>query len=42
MTVVPTLDITDLTAAESRAVLDELGVEERPEAASYRPPTAPA
>jgi len=30
MTVVTTLDITDLTAIEYRAVLDELGVERRP------------
>ena len=35
MTVVATLDITDLTAAEYRAVLDELGVEDRPDSGIY-------
>jgi hypothetical protein len=35
MTVVTTLDIADLTPAEYRAVLDELGVEKRPEAGIY-------
>ena len=34
MTVVSTLDVADLTAAEYRAVMDELGVERRPKAAS--------
>ncbi len=41
MTVVSTLDITDLTAAEYRAVLDELGVEARPESGIYLHLTAP-
>lgn len=36
MTVVTTLDITDLTPAEYRAVLDELGVEARPEPGLYQ------
>jgi hypothetical protein len=35
MTVVTTLDIAGLTAAEYRAVLDELGVEEQPEPGIY-------
>ena len=35
MTVVATLDIADLTAAEYRAVLDELGVEDRPDSGIY-------
>jgi len=35
MTVVTTLDITDLTPAEYRTVLDELGVETRPERGIY-------
>jgi hypothetical protein len=37
MTVVTTLDITDLTPTEYRSVLDELGVE-RPRASSARSP----
>ena len=41
MTVVTTLDITDLTAAEYRAVLDELGVEKRPESGIYLHLTTP-
>jgi hypothetical protein len=41
MTVVTTLDITDLTAAEYRAVLDELGVETRPEGGIYLHLTTP-
>jgi hypothetical protein len=41
MTVVTTLDITDLTAAEYRAVLDELGVETRPESGIYLHLTTP-
>ena len=41
MTVVSTLDITDLTAAEYRAVLDELGVEENPERGIYLHLTTP-
>jgi hypothetical protein len=35
MTVVTTLDIADLTPAEYRAVLDELGVETRPDDGIY-------
>jgi hypothetical protein len=35
MTVVSTLDVTDLTAPEYRAVMDELGVEKRPEGGIY-------
>ena len=35
MTVVTTLDITDLTPKEYRAVLDELGVETRPDDGIY-------
>ena len=35
MTVVTTLDITDLTAIEYRAVLDELGVERHPDVGIY-------
>src|SRR5262249_42298879 len=35
MTVVTTLDITGLTAAEYRAVLDRMGVETRPEPGIY-------
>jgi hypothetical protein len=35
MTAVSTLDITDLTAPEYRAVMDELGVEQRPEGGIY-------
>ena len=41
MTVVTTLDITDLTAGEYRAVLDELGVEKRPESGIYLHLTTP-
>jgi hypothetical protein len=41
MTVVSTLDIKDLTAAEYRAVLDELGVEARPEGGIYLHFTTP-
>jgi hypothetical protein len=35
MTVVTTLDITDMTPSEYRTVLDELGVETRPEGGIY-------
>jgi hypothetical protein len=35
MTVVSTLDIADLTATEYRRVMDELGVENRPEGGIY-------
>jgi hypothetical protein len=41
MTVVTTLDITDLTPTEYRAVLDELGVETRPDGGIYLHLTAP-
>jgi hypothetical protein len=41
MTVVSTLDITDLTAPEYRAVMDELGVEQRPEGGIYVHLTTP-
>jgi hypothetical protein len=41
MTVVTTLDITDLTPAEYRSVLDELGVEKRPEGGIYLHLTTP-
>ena len=41
MTVVTTLDITDLTAAEYRAVMDKLGVERRPEGGIYLHLTVP-
>jgi hypothetical protein len=41
MTVVTTLDITDLTTGEYRAVLDELGVEQRPEGGIYLHLTTP-
>jgi hypothetical protein len=41
MTVVTTLDIAGLTAAEYRAVLDELGVEARPEGGIYLHLTTP-
>jgi hypothetical protein len=41
MTVVSTLDITDLTAPEYRAVMDELGVEQRPEGGIYLHLTTP-
>jgi hypothetical protein len=41
MTVVSTLDVTDLTATEYRAVMDELGVERRPEGGIYLHLTTP-
>jgi hypothetical protein len=41
MTVVTTLDVTGLTASEYRAVMDELGVEQRPEGGIYLHLTAP-
>jgi hypothetical protein len=41
MTVVSTLDVHDLTALEYRAVMDELGVETRPEGGIYLHLTAP-
>jgi hypothetical protein len=41
MTVVTTLDVTDLTATEYRAVLDELGVENRPDPGIYLHLTTP-
>jgi hypothetical protein len=41
MTVISTLDITGLTATEYRAVLDELGVETRPEGGIYLHLTTP-
>jgi hypothetical protein len=41
MTVVTTLDVTDLTPTEYRAVLDELGVETRPEGGIYLHLTTP-
>jgi len=41
MTVVTTLDVNGLTAQEYRAVLDELGVETRPEAGIYLHITTP-
>ena len=41
MTVVSTLDVTDLTASEYRAVMDELGVERRPESGIYVHLTTP-
>jgi hypothetical protein len=41
MTVVTTLDITGLTHAEYRRVLDELGVETRPEGGIYLHLTTP-
>src|SRR5215510_7296133 len=41
MTVVTTLDIEGLTASEYRAVLDELGVEIRPEGGIYLHLTTP-
>jgi hypothetical protein len=41
MTVVSTLDVTGLTAPEYRAVMDELGVEKRPEAGIYLHMTTP-
>jgi hypothetical protein len=42
VTVLSTLDITALTANESRAVMDELGVEARPEGGIYLHLTTPA
>ena len=41
MTVVSTLDVSDLTAREYRAVMDELGVEQRPEGGIYLHLTTP-
>jgi hypothetical protein len=41
MTVVSTLDVNGLTASEYRAVMDELGVEQRPEGGIYLHLTAP-
>jgi hypothetical protein len=41
MTVVSTLDVTDLTASEYRAVMDELGVERSPEGGIYLHLTTP-
>jgi hypothetical protein len=41
MTVVSTLDVTGLTPSEYRAVMDELGVEQRPEGGIYLHLTAP-
>ncbi len=41
MTVVTTLDIDGLTASEYRAVMDELGVEKRPERGIYLHLTTP-
>jgi hypothetical protein len=41
MTVVTTLDITDMTPTEYRTVLDELGVETRPERGIYLHLTTP-
>jgi hypothetical protein len=41
MTVVSTLDVTGLTASEYRAVMDELGVEQRPEGGIYLHLTTP-
>jgi hypothetical protein len=41
MTVVSTLDVTGLTAREYRAVMDELGVEWRPEGGIYLHLTTP-
>jgi hypothetical protein len=41
MTVVSTLDVNDLTAPEYRAVMDELGVERRPEDGIYLHLTTP-
>jgi hypothetical protein len=42
MTVLSTRDLTALTANESRAVMDELGVEARPEGGIYLHLTTPA
>jgi hypothetical protein len=41
MTVISTLDVTGLTAPEYRAVMDELGVERRPEGGIYLHLTTP-
>jgi hypothetical protein len=41
MTVISTLDVTGLTASEYRAVMDELGVEQRPEGGIYLHLTTP-
>src|SRR5262245_51186610 len=41
MTVVSTLDVSGLTPSEYRAVMDELGVERRPEAGIYLHLTTP-
>jgi hypothetical protein len=41
MTVVSTLEVTGLTAPEYRAVMDELGVEQRPEGGIYLHLTTP-
>jgi hypothetical protein len=41
MTVVSTLDVTGLTSSEYRAVMDELGVEQRPEGGIYLHLTTP-
>jgi hypothetical protein len=41
MTVVSTLDVADLTAVEYRNVMDELGVERRPEGGIYLHLTTP-
>ena len=41
MTVVSTLDVTGLTVPEYRAVMDELGVEQRPEGGIYLHLTTP-
>ena len=41
MTVVTTLDVKGITPSEYRAILDELGVEQRPEAGIYLHMTAP-
>ncbi len=41
MTIVSTLDVTGLTASEYRAVMDELGVEQRPEGGIYLHLTTP-
>jgi hypothetical protein len=41
MTVVSTLDVSDLTASEYRAVMDQLGVERRPEGGIYLHLTTP-
>jgi hypothetical protein len=42
MTFVSTLDVTGLTASEYRAVMDQLGVEQRPEDGIYLHLTTPA